>query len=206
MSSSKYAIRLAVVVFVFAIAIPGLVIGSFYLLQLGGPNVMFGSGLIAFFFGIPVWVIAFGIALWRTSRERLQVVGLPEALGWALMLLVGADAKFFLWIFRPFQAPFLLGAIMLLIALIFWPDRGPREKSEDDSIGGAKMIAIGSFFILVFLAGISLIGWLTNVVTLSRGAFLLEYNAKWFASWWIFVVGATMTWAVIDARQRRALR
>jgi hypothetical protein len=41
-------------------------------------------------------------------------------------------------------------------------------------------------------------------VTAGTFTFLLEYRAKWYAGWWIFVVAAAMVWTIVAAKRPRS--
>src|SRR5882672_310364 len=159
MSARAYAIRLALLLLIFVIVIPGGVAGLLYAMEhsSGARGAALGFGYVAYFIGIPLWVLGFGIALWLTARARVQTVGLPNWVSLSLVVLVLADWRFFLWMFRPFVAPFLWGAILLLVALLFWPDRAApgRDQRQPPGYGYVAAVWAWGFFALLACASLA---------------------------------------------------
>ena len=203
MSATAYVGRLAVTLLVFVVLIPGTVVGLLYAVEHapGGRDAALGFGYAAFFIGIPLWILGFGIALWRTARARIATVGLPGWVAFLLLVLFVADWRFFLWMFQPFFAPFLGAAIVLLVALIFLPDRTLPVGGARLTSGFGVRLATCALGIEAVLASASLLASLGSVFTSSAPLYSLDAYARRFAVWWVFGLAAAMVWSIVEGRR-----
>jgi uncharacterized membrane protein YhaH (DUF805 family) len=199
MSARAYLIRLAILVFVFVVAIPALAVGRLYVTDRSHNYATYSTG---------IWTVALAIALWRVSRKRVQAVGLPYAISLGFIPLVLADWGFVLLSFELVHnlqyfvhAPFLLSAILMLIALAFWPTAETRTGGEPKRSTIARQAAIWSFAIQAILAGVSPAAYLS--VFLARPAlyFSIVSAPELLGRLLVVVVAVTQTWAIVEARR-----
>jgi hypothetical protein len=203
MSARAYAIRLALLIVVFVVVIPGAVVGLLAALNASpeGRNAGLGFAYAAFFLGIPLWILSFAIACWWTASARARAVGFPFWVALSLFVLVAADWRFVFWMFGH-TSWFLYGAAALLVSLLFLPDRGPsRETSQSPGLG--FRIATGAVAVEALLACLVLAGSLIWSFTFFAPAMVVDRYAGRAASWWIFVLCGTMIWAIVESRWRR---
>jgi len=205
MSARAYAIRLALLIVIFIVVIPGAVVGLLAALNASpeGRSAGLGFAYAAFFLGIPLWIMSFAIGCWWTASARARAVGFPFWVALSLFALVAADWRL---IFSLFQEQtkgwFLYGATVLLISLLLLPDRPVGGQVPQSSRVGFTVatVAVG---IAALLACAALAASLIYSFTLNRSAFFVEVYARQAASWWIFVLCGAMIWAVIEGRRRR---
>jgi hypothetical protein len=204
MSGRAYAIRLAQVVSIFAVVIPALAVAVLYAIETtrGGGSVGLILEYFIMFVGGLLWLLCFASALWRTAYRRTRTIGLPFWVSLLVLILLAAeDWRFFIsfgWSFRLFLAsPFLWGALALLIALAFWPERAegtsPRTFANDCAIwalAGFAVLAVAS------LAG-SLIG--TTVGTMM--AVQIGGYARFAAGSWVFLAIGAMICTIVAGRR-----
>jgi hypothetical protein len=138
MSARAYLIRLALLIVVFIVAIPGVVIGLMYWMETspGWRSTGIGFGYVAFFLGIPLWILSFAIACWRTASRRARTVGFPLWVALSLFVLVAAEWQliFSLSLFQErFRGWFLCGAAVLLLSLLLLPDRAAGDETPQSS-------------------------------------------------------------------------
>ena len=201
MSGRAYAIRLALVVFIFSVVIPALAVGLLYAIE--ATRSRSGNGLVfeyfILFLGTPLWLLCFAIALGRAVHQRARTVGLPFWVSLLVLILLAADWRIsFQWSFRPFFAPLPGGAFALLIALAFWPERAdgapPRTFANDCAIwalAGFAVLAVASF------AG-SLIGMTIGTMM----AVQIEGYARFAARWWVFLAIGAMICTIVAGRRK----
>jgi len=205
MTSRAFAIRLAIVLLVFVVVVPGAVIGLIYKMEKtpGWRDASLGLGYAAFFLGIPIWILSLAIALWRATAARARTLGLPGWIAISFLVLVIAEWKFFLWMFYSFRVPFLAGAGVLLAALLIWPAPASDRGDAPAKTSPARLAAIAAIGVHALLASAALAGSLVFSLTLSTSAYQVETYATRFAGSWFFVLCAAMIWAVVDAHRRR---
>jgi hypothetical protein len=204
MPAAAYIVWLAVTLLVFVVLIPVAVIGGLYMLENtpGWRSAGLGFGYVAFFIGIPLWIFAFGIALWRIARARIVAVGLPGWVGFLLFILVAADWRFFLWMFQPLFAPFLAAAAVMLVALALLPDRTDTAAGKVQQPGIGERVASAALGIETVLASVSLVGSLAWAFTAAMPFYRLDVHARQFAGWWTYVLAAALVWSIVEARRR----
>jgi hypothetical protein len=202
MSGRAYAIRLALVAFIFAVVIPALAVG---LADAIGPTLRPGGygvlwGVVIIFLGIPLWWLCFAIALWRVVYPRTRTIGLPFWMPPLVLILLAADWRFLRdiqWSPRPF-APFLLGAFALLTALAFWPERAegasPRTFANDCAmwtLAGLGVLACASF-----------VGSLIGMTIGTMMAVQIDSYARFAARWWVFLAIGAMIFTIVAGRRK----
>jgi hypothetical protein len=145
MTSRAFAIRLAIILLVFVVVVPGAVVGLIYAMEKtpGWRDASLGLGYAAFFLGIPIWILSLAIALWRATAARARTLGLPGWIAASFLVLVIAEWKFFLWMFYSFRVPFLAGAGVLLAALMVWPAPASNMGDAPAKASPARLAAIG---------------------------------------------------------------
>jgi hypothetical protein len=155
MSGRAYAVRLALVVFIFVVVMPpALAVLAFFSVEAARDVGDIVWGFIIFVAIVLLWVPGFAVALWLAVYPRTRTIGLPFWMPLLVLILLAADWRFLdslrSWPW-PF-APFLLGAFALLIALAFWPERAegasPRTFANDCAIwalAGLGVLACASF-------------------------------------------------------------
>jgi hypothetical protein len=202
MSGRAYAIRLALVVFIFAVVIPALAVGLLYVIE--ATRSRSGNGLVweyfIIFLGTPLWPLCFAIALWQAVYPRTRTIGLPFWMSLLVLILLAADWRFFLsiqWSPRPF-APFLLGAFALLIALAFWPERAkgasPRTFANDCAIWALAGLGV--------LACASFVGSLIGMTIGTMMAVQIDGYARFAARWWVFLAIGAMIFTIVAGRRK----
>jgi hypothetical protein len=203
MSGRAYAIRLTQVVFIFAVVIPALAVGLVYAIE--ATRSRSGNGLvweyIIIFLGTPLWLLCFAIALGQVVHRRARTVGLPFWVSLLVLIQLAADGGFFLsfqWSFRPFFAPFLLGAFALLIALAFWPERAegasPRTFANDCAIWALAGLGV--------LACASFVGSLIGMTIGTMMAVQIDGYARFAARWWVFLAIGAMIFTIVAGRRK----
>jgi hypothetical protein len=197
MTRGEFSIGLAKRVFVFAVVIPGLFVLSLMALGDGPSSPAIGLSYIGYFIGIPLWIVAASIVLWRHCRARMRSIGLPGAMSLIVIPFALADWRFFLWLFQPFHAPFLLTILLLLVALMLWPDANRGEGAS--SRKAAPLLLGGCLLVQLILAVASIVGSVGFVINTSRGAFMLTAYAGHYALWWNAAIAAAMIWTLIEA-------
>jgi hypothetical protein len=198
MSARAYAIRLALLIVIFVVVIPGAVVGLLAALNASpeGRNAGLGFAYAAFFLGIPLWILSFAIACWWTASARARAVGFPFWVALSLFALVAADWRFVFWMFGH-TSWFLWAAAALLVSLLFLPDRSSQPA------GLGFHVATGAVAVEALLACLALAGSLVWSFTLFAPAMVVDRHAGRAASWWIFVLCGAMIWAIIEGRRRR---
>jgi hypothetical protein len=199
MSGRAYAIRLALVVFIFAVVIPALGVGLLYAIEVtrwrGGDGIILGFFLILFL-GIPAWLVGFVSALWLVVHPRTRTVGLPFWVTLLVLILLAAEWQF-QWSVRP-SAPFLLGAVALLIALAFWPERAegasPRTFANDCAIWALAGLGV--------LACASFVGSLIGATIGTMMAVQIDGYARFAARWWVFLAIGAMIFTIVAGRRK----
>jgi hypothetical protein len=201
MSGRAYAIRLALVVFIFAVVIPALAMGLLYAIEATrSPS---GNGVIwevvIVFLGIPMWLLGFAIVLWHVVYPRTRTIGLPFWMSLLVLILLAADLRFFdsiRWSPRPF-APFLLGAFALLIALAFWPERAegasPRTFANDCAIWALAGLGV---------LACACVGTLIGMTIGAMMAVQIDGYARFAARWWVFLAIGAMIFAIVAGRRK----
>ena len=106
--------------------------------------------------------------------------------------------------FRDYRAWFLIGAAVMLIALIFWPTRDAQAGDEPRSMTAAREAAIGSFIIHALLATLSVIGSFMTIWTYVPLVYSLQFSTQRIASMWIFVVVAAQIWVIVEGWRRKS--
>ena len=207
MTPRAFAIRLAIILLVFVVLVPGTVVSLIYAMEKtpGWRDASLGLGYIAFFLGIPIWILSLAIALWRATAARARTLELPGWIAVSFLVLVMAEWKFFLWMFYSFRIPFLAGAGVLLAALLVWPAPPSNTGDAPAKASAARLAAIGAIGVHALLASAALAGSLVFSLTLSMPAYQVETYATRYAGSWFFVLCVAMIWAVVDA-QRRPVR
>jgi hypothetical protein len=203
MSARNYILSLALVILVFVVLIPGGVLAVMYAMERapGWRSTAIGFGYVAFFLGIPLWILGFGIALWRTVAPRVRSVGLPAWAAFSLLVFVAADWRFFLWLFQPLFAPFLCAGTVLLVALMFLPDRpAPGDGAQPQSRPGFRL-AVWALGIEAVLAAASLAGSLAWSFTGAMPLYRLDIHAQRYGYWWALALAAAMAWAIVEGRR-----
>jgi len=202
MSGRAYAIRLILVVFIFAVVIPALAAGLLYAIEAtrspSGNGLLFEVFII--FLGIPLWVLGFAVALWQAVYPRTRSIGLPFWISPLVLILLAADLQFVsfsMWSPRPF-GPFLLGACALLIALAFWPERA--EGASRRSF--ANDCAIWALAGLGVLACASFLGWQIGITFETPTAVQTERYVRPAARWWVFLAIGAMIVTIVAGRRK----
>ncbi len=207
MSRRAYALRLALIFFIFVVAVPGVVLGLLYALEqsAGNRNAALGWGYAAFFIGIPLWALGFVIAICRAAYVRGRTAGLPAWIVLTLIVFLLADLRSVFevrWLLHYLIfPPFLSAAIGLLVALMFWPDRTADGAAGDPSRAAAHNAAIWAWNVHAALASASLAAWILWFWTLSPYATLFQRYAIWAGRWWLFVLCGSMIWALFGGRR-----
>jgi hypothetical protein len=202
MTAHAYLRRLGILIFVFFVLIPGIVAGPVYLFNMsGGKDALLGAGYIIYFVGIPVWIIALAISLWRTVRLRVAAVGMPTIVAFSFIPFVFADWMAVMTFFQNTRRPpFLLTALVVVLALIFWPT-GQAQDADDPTCKMAQTAAVGAILVQAGLATVSVAGTLAQFFV----ATLLTYNMQFYpASFgypWLFVVVVTQVLAIVVLRR-----
>lgn len=201
MTGREFLIGLGRRVFVFTIVIPAVFLGFLALTWSGGSSsASLGIGLGGYFFGIPLWIICASIALWRLVRERVCSIGLAPATSLIFIPFVLADWKFFLGLFRPFYAPFLIAAILLVICLALWPDE--KAKLENEGPRKVSVVVLGVCVAMqTLLALVALIGSAMFVLTTMGTAFRMEHLAAFYAGKWNYALCAAIVWVLVEVRR-----
>lgn len=200
MTGRGFLIGLAKRVFIFAVVIPGAFVGLLFALGPGSSSPAVGLGYLGYFIGIPIWIICTSVALWWLFGARMRFMGMPSAFSLIVIPFVLADWRFFLWLFRPFYAPFLLTIVLMITALVLWPDRAHR--GETTSAYKKALIVLGGCLALqVVLALASIVGSVGFFLNATRGAFLLAGYAGHYALLWNGAIAAAMVWALVEARR-----
>jgi hypothetical protein len=96
----------------------------------------------------------------------------------------------------------LSAAAVLLLSLLFLPDRSPGNETSQ-SAGLGFRVATAAVAIEALLACLALAGSLIWSFTTFAPAMAVDRFAGRAASWWIFVLGGAMIWAAIEGRWRR---
>ena len=185
-------------VFVFAAVIPGLFVVLVKALGDGPSGTGFALGVIGFFIGVPVWFVAVSIVLWRLCSERMRSLGLPAAISILVIPFLLADWKFFFGQFRLLHAPFLLTILLLLAALIFWPDRTDRTEAAP-SRKTAQIVLGGCLAVQFVLAVMSIAGSVGTMMYSTPGPFRLLAYTSYYALWWNAAIAAATVWTLIEA-------
>jgi hypothetical protein len=188
-------------VFVFAVVIPGLFVLLLMGLGNGASSPAVGLGFIGYFIGIPVWIVAASIVLWRLCSARMRSIGVPALISFIVIPFALADWRFFLWLFRPFHAPFLLTILLLLAALVLWPDRADRTEAAGYR-KTAPVVLGGCLAVQLILAVVSIVGSVGTVMYSTPGPFRLTAYANHYALWWNAAIAAAMAWTLIEAGRR----
>jgi hypothetical protein len=205
MSARAYLIRLALLIVVFVVVIPGVVVGLLYLMETspGWRNAGIGFGYVAFFLGIPIWILSFAVACWWTASRRARAVGFPFWVALSLFVFVAADWRLIFSLFQEhFRGWFLYGAAVLLLSLSLLPDRS-SDGETPQAPRVAFLAATAAVGVGALLACAVLIASLTYSFTLDSRAHRVDWHARDLASWWFFVLGGAMIWAIVDGRWRR---
>jgi hypothetical protein len=202
MSAHAYLRRLGILIFIFFVLIPGVVVGPVYLFNTSGAqNALLGAGYIVYFIGIPVWIISLAISLWRTVRLRVAAVGMPTIVAFSFIPLVLADwmavMTFFQSTHRP---PFLLTALVVVLALIFWP-AGQARDADDPMCKLARTAAVGAILVQAALATLSVTGTLIQFFVATLLTYKLQSYPAWFGYPWLFVIVATQVLAIVVLRR-----
>jgi hypothetical protein len=189
--------------FIFVVVIPALAVGLIYAIE--ATRSRSGNGLIweyaILFLGIPVWLLCFAIALWQAVNPRVRTVGLPFWVSLLVLVLLAADwhsALTFKYRIHPFPTPFLLGALALLIALAFWPERAevasPRTFANNFAVWALAAFAV--------LAVASFVGTLIGMTIGAEMAIRIDGYARSVARWWVFLAIGVMICAIIAGRRK----
>jgi hypothetical protein len=201
MSGRAYAIRLALVVFIFAVVMPAVIAAlTIYGLELARDGSDLVWGFIIFVAITLLWVPCFAIALWLAVYPRTRTIGLPFWMSLLVLILLAADWRLIdsvLWSLRPF-APFLLGAFALLIALAFWPERAegasPRTFANDCAIWALAGLGV--------LACASFVGSLIEMTIGTMMAVQIAGYARFAARWWVFLAIGAMIFTIVAGRRK----
>jgi hypothetical protein len=203
MSGRAYAIRLALVVFIFAVVMPPvLAVLAFYSLAAAAAHSARDLvwGFIIFLAIAPLWVLCFAIALWLAVYPRTRTIGLPFWMPLLVLILLAADWRFLDSLrSSPWPSgPFLLGAFALLIALAFWPERAegasPRTFANDCAIWALAGLGV--------LACASFVGSLIEMTIGTMMAVQIAGYARFAARWWVFLAIGAMIFTIVAGRRK----
>ena len=203
MTGRAYALRLALVLFIWIVVIPGVVIGALFALERAGGR----ETLLWFFLCIPVWVVGFLGSLWRTVHLRVRALSLPAWIAAMLLVLLPADWRSIFETRRLLQylifPPFLSAALALLVALMFWRERA-ADGDARASLGSARDVAIWSLAIHGALAAAALGTSIVSFFTHDSWAIWFQLRVHWAGRWWLLAVCGSLVWAIVESRQANA--
>jgi hypothetical protein len=218
MSVRAYILRLALLVLIFFVVIPGIVAFAFYHMNHSPPWPDAGGhfNLFAFFVIMPLWLLGLAITLCWTASARAHTVGFPAWAPLTLLVCIGADWRFFLWLFEH-TAPFFSGGLVLLIALALLPERAV-PTGDLPPPGRAFQLAMWALVVEAVFAGVSAFASLGQAATTGLRYFRLPFpreigwlwpvldgQARQVGFWWVFVLAIAMLWAIVEAwRPQRA--
>jgi hypothetical protein len=210
-SGRAYAIRLALMVFIFVVVIPAVIAAlAIYGLESARNTGDLIWGFIIFVAVVLLWVPCFAIALWLVVYRRTRTIGLPFWISLLVLILLAADWQFLdalakaassgsaiRWPPPPF-APFLLGAFALLIALAFWPERAegasPRTFANDCALCALAGLGV--------LACASFVGSLIGMTIGTPMAVQIGGYARFAARWWVFLAIGAMIFTIVAGRRK----
>jgi len=200
-SGRAYAIRLALVVFIFVVVTPpALAALAFFSVEVArdAGDLVWGFMIVVAI--VLLWVPGFAVALWLTVYPRTRTIGLPFWMPLLVLILLAADWRFLDSLRRwpwPF-APFLLGAFALLIALAFWPERAegasPRTFASDCAIWALAGLGV--------LACASFVGSLIEMTMGTMMAVQTGGYARFAARWWVFLAIGAMIFTIVAGRRK----
>ena len=203
MTARAYIAQLAKVLVVFGVVIPGLAAGT---LWLAGRDTGIGLSYFYYFIGMPLWIIAVAVALWRTARRRVAAVGLPYVVSLCFIPLVLADWMAVMSFFQEATPMFLLTAGLMLVALMVWPARQEGAGKPARWFGIARHAAIAGLAAQTALATVSVIGSIARAITVASPTFLMQFGPLWYARYGFVVVLVTQVVAIAAAWRWEANR
>jgi hypothetical protein len=165
------------------VLVPAVVFAAGYVLQ---QQTAIGYGYLVYFVGFPLWVVLLAASMWTATRLRVKTAELPPIFSWGLGLLVLADWQFFLWFFKPFQAPFVSSAVVAGCYLVTARSIEPSNENLTIKNGAfAHKLFQSLFKCIVGLAAIRLAAFALSFITLVpfTTTYLVQAYAGLFA-WW----------------------